>query len=95
MTFVVTCAFLLSILWTMCYPLIKSMISFRMKLKVGTHMVVQIIELIEYSDAERGHLDPVIWVKCFLKDHFCLLQLGSDFHGLFSWFCMVLSVVVI
>lgn len=36
-----------------------------MKLKGGAQMVVQIIERIEYSDAERGHLDPVIWVEFF------------------------------
>lgn len=62
MTFVVTHAFLLSILWTVHYPLIKFIVSFLKKLKGGTQMVVQIIE---YSDAQRGRLDPVIWVECF------------------------------
>lgn len=58
-----TCAFLWSILWTVCRPLIKFMLLLWEELKGRTQMVVHIIELIQYRDLKKGHLDPVIWVK--------------------------------
>lgn len=64
MTFVVTHAFLLSILWTLCSPLIKFILPI---VKGGSQMVAQIIELIESRNAEGGLLKSVVWVKCFLK----------------------------
>lgn len=49
--------------------LIKSILWFWKELKGGTQMV-EIIELIEYSGAASGHLDPVLWVKCFFFSFF-------------------------
>lgn len=63
------CCHTWAFVWSVCVDsaftlLIKFILRFWKELKGGTQMV-EIIELIEYSAAASGHLDPVIWVKCF------------------------------